>query len=55
MPSRVRPRGAIQAFGLPDNLQAGLVGRQPDVAAARLTAEAAGKRIKAAKADFYPT
>lgn len=46
--------GAIRAFGLPDNLQADLVGRRPDVAAARLTAEAAAKRIKAAKADFYP-
>lgn len=47
-------QGAIQAFGLPDNLQADLVGRRPDLVAARLTAEAAGKRIKAAKADFYP-
>jgi NodT family efflux transporter outer membrane factor (OMF) lipoprotein len=46
--------GAIRAFGLPQNLQADLVGRRPDVVAARLTAEAAAKRIKAAKADFYP-
>jgi len=46
--------GAIRAFGLPDNLQADLVGRRPDIVAARLTAEAAGKRIMAAKADFYP-
>lgn len=45
---------AIRGFGLPDNLQAGLMGRRPDVVAARLTAEAAGRRIKAAKADFYP-
>jgi NodT family efflux transporter outer membrane factor (OMF) lipoprotein len=44
----------IRAFGLPQNLQAELIGRRPDVVAARLTAEAAGKRIKAAKADFYP-
>jgi len=46
--------GAIRAFGLPADLQADLIGRRPDVVAARLTAEAAGKRIKAAKADFYP-
>ena len=46
--------GAIRAFGLPPSLQADLIGRRPDVVAARLTAEAAAKRIKAAKADFYP-
>jgi NodT family efflux transporter outer membrane factor (OMF) lipoprotein len=51
----VRPApDAIRAFGLPRHLHADLVGRRPDVVAARLTAEAAGKRIKAAKADFYP-
>jgi NodT family efflux transporter outer membrane factor (OMF) lipoprotein len=46
--------GAVRAFGLPANLQADLVGRRPDVVAARLMADAAAKRIKAAKADFYP-
>jgi NodT family efflux transporter outer membrane factor (OMF) lipoprotein len=46
--------GAIRAFGLPANLPAELVGRRPDVVAARLTAEAASHRIAAAKADFYP-
>ncbi|HET6972027.1 MAG TPA: efflux transporter outer membrane subunit [Phenylobacterium sp.] len=46
--------GAIRAFGLPQNLAADLMGRRPDVVAARLAAEAAGQRIKAAKADFYP-
>ena len=46
--------GAIRAFGLPTNLQADLIGRRPDVTAARLTAEAAASRIKVAKADFYP-
>lgn len=46
--------GAVRAFGLPANLQADLIGRRPDVVAARLTAEAAAKRIKVAKADFYP-
>jgi NodT family efflux transporter outer membrane factor (OMF) lipoprotein len=53
--SIVRPApGTVRAFGLPANLQAELVGRRPDVAAARLRAEAASRRIKAAKADFYP-
>jgi NodT family efflux transporter outer membrane factor (OMF) lipoprotein len=51
--SRPKP-GAVRAFGLPANLQAELIGRRPDVVAARLTAEAEAKRIKAAKADFYP-
>jgi NodT family efflux transporter outer membrane factor (OMF) lipoprotein len=46
--------GAIKAFGLPTSLKAELVGRRPDVTAARLTAEAASKRISAAKAEFYP-
>ncbi|MBV9511834.1 MAG: efflux transporter outer membrane subunit, partial [Caulobacteraceae bacterium] len=46
--------GAIHAFGLPASLQADLVGRRPDVTAARLSAEAAASRIKVAKAEFYP-
>lgn len=46
--------GAIRGFGLPATLQADLVGRRPDVTAARLRAEAAARRIKAARADFYP-
>jgi NodT family efflux transporter outer membrane factor (OMF) lipoprotein len=50
---RPRPE-AIRADGLPENLRADLIGRRPDIAAARLTAEAARQRVKAAKADFYP-
>jgi len=46
--------GAIRAFGLPADLPVELVGRRPDVTAARLTAEAAAKRVTAARADFYP-
>jgi NodT family efflux transporter outer membrane factor (OMF) lipoprotein len=50
-----RPRpGSIRPFGLPADLQADLVGRRPDVVAARLAAEAAAHRVKAAKANFYP-
>jgi NodT family efflux transporter outer membrane factor (OMF) lipoprotein len=43
-----------QAFGLPHNLAADLLGRRPDLQAARLRAEAAAKRIDVAKAGFYP-
>ncbi len=53
--SIVRPAvGKLKAFGLPANLTADLIGRRPDVAAARLRAEAAAQRIKQAKAQFYP-
>lgn len=50
-----RPKvGTLKAFGLPANLSADLIGRRPDVVAARLRAEAAGQSIKQAKAEFYP-
>ena len=40
--------------GLPQQLELNLLGRRPDITAARLRAEAARKRIDAAKAEFYP-
>jgi len=43
-----------QAFSLPSNLSAELIGRRPDLVAARLRAEAAAKRIHVYKAQFYP-
>ena len=50
-----RPAAAISAgFGLPSNVAVDLVGRRPDVQAARLRAEAAARRIRAARAGFYP-
>ncbi len=50
-----RPDAAtLRAFGLPGDVRVALVGRRPDLAAARMRAEAAGQKIKAAKADFYP-
>jgi NodT family efflux transporter outer membrane factor (OMF) lipoprotein len=50
-----RPGAAtIQAFGLPPSLAADLIGRRPDVVAARWRAEADAKRIGVAKAQFYP-
>lgn len=44
----------LKVFGLPAQLAAGLLGRRPDVVAARWRAEAAAKRIGAARAQFYP-
>jgi NodT family efflux transporter outer membrane factor (OMF) lipoprotein len=44
----------LKAFGLPPQLAAELLGRRPDLAAARWRAEAAAKRIGAARAQFYP-
>jgi NodT family efflux transporter outer membrane factor (OMF) lipoprotein len=41
-------------FGLPAELAANLLGRRPDVVAARLVAEAQLKRIDQKKAEFYP-
>ena len=53
--SIARPQVAdLKAFGLPADVRVALVGRRPDLTSARLRAEAAGQRIKAAKADFYP-
>jgi len=45
---------APQDIALPSALPAELVGRRPDVAAARAQVEAAARGIKAAEASFYP-
>ena len=44
----------LKAFGLPANLAADLVGRRPDLTAARWRAEAESSRVGVAKAQFYP-
>jgi NodT family efflux transporter outer membrane factor (OMF) lipoprotein len=41
--------------GLPQNLAAELLGRRPDIIAARSRTEAAARRIDQAKAGFYPS
>ena len=41
--------------GLPPNLALELLGRRPDIVAARLRSEAAAKRIDQQKAGFYPS
>ena len=45
---------AIPALALPSDLPADLLGRRPDVVAARWRVEAAGQDIKAARAKFLP-
>ena len=42
-------------MGLPPNLAADLLGRRPDILAARSRAEAAAHRIDEKKAGFYPS
>jgi NodT family efflux transporter outer membrane factor (OMF) lipoprotein len=49
-----RPHLVAPIGGVPDSLTLALVGRRPDVVAARLRAEAAADRIKVARANFYP-
>ena len=44
----------LNAFGLPSGLGIDIVGRRPDIVAARLRAEAQAQRIRAARAEFYP-
>jgi NodT family efflux transporter outer membrane factor (OMF) lipoprotein len=44
----------LKAVGVPAELAANLVGRRPDVTAARWRAEAAAQRIHEARAAFYP-
>ena len=52
----VRPTGRFAASkGLPPNLALELLGRRPDIVAARLRTEAAAKRIDQQKAGFYPS
>src|SRR5439155_2666159 len=46
--------GALQAQGVPADASIDLIGRRPDVAAARARVEAAAERIKEARAAFYP-
>jgi NodT family efflux transporter outer membrane factor (OMF) lipoprotein len=43
-----------RSFALPERLEAELLGRRPDVVAARMRAEAAARRIDQARAEFYP-
>ena len=44
----------VAPFGVPPSLAADLLGRRPDIVAARLRADAAASRIEVAHAAFYP-
>lgn len=46
---------APRTWGLPPNLALDLLGRRPDIVAARLRAQAAARRIDQQKAGFYPS
>ncbi len=48
------PLSATKPFGLPANVGLDLIGRRPDVTAARWRAEAASKRVSQARAAFFP-
>ncbi|TFI59058.1 efflux transporter outer membrane subunit [Sphingomonas parva] len=45
---------ALHPEGVPADASIALIGRRPDIAAARARVEAAGSRIKEARAAFYP-
>ena len=46
--------GVLQAQGVPADASINLIGRRPDIAAARMRVDAAAERIKVARAEFYP-
>lgn len=48
------PAVAITSRGVPAEATTNLVGRRPDIVAARVRVEAEASRIKVARADFYP-
>jgi NodT family efflux transporter outer membrane factor (OMF) lipoprotein len=47
--------GTLEAQGVPGDASTDLIGRRPDIAAARTQVEAAAQRIKEARAAFYPS
>jgi len=49
-----RPAVMVQARGVPADVTTNLIGRRPDVAAARARVQSAADRINVARADFYP-
>ena len=49
-----RPSLPPAPVGIPANVGIDLIGRRPDIVAARLRVDAADARVRVAKADFYP-
>ena len=50
-----RPSLSFAARAVPADVTTDLLGRRPDVASARASVESDAQRIKAARADFYPS
>jgi NodT family efflux transporter outer membrane factor (OMF) lipoprotein len=50
-----RPVLSFTARSVPADAATDLIGRRPDIASARARVESAAQRIKAARADFYPS
>lgn len=46
--------GTLRAQGVPADASINLIGRRPDIAAARMRVEGSAERIKEARAAFYP-
>lgn len=49
------PAHPAEVHALPAGVTTDLIGRRPDIAAARARVEAAASRIKVSRADFYPS
>lgn len=49
------PKAPTEARAIPADVTTDLIGRRPDIAAARARVEAAASRIKVARASFYPS
>lgn len=49
------PLVMVASRGLPADVTTNLIGRRPDIVAARVRVEAAAERVKVAHADFYPS
>jgi NodT family efflux transporter outer membrane factor (OMF) lipoprotein len=49
-----RPKVSLQGQGVPADASINLIGRRPDVAAARTRVEASAERIQEARAAFFP-
>lgn len=49
------PAAPTEARGIPADVTTDLIGRRPDIAAARARVEAAASKIKVARAAFYPS
>lgn len=46
--------GTFKSQGIPADASINLIGRRPDIAAARMRVDSAGERIREARAAFYP-